>query len=246
MDVLALITVNHQASGEKRVPTGWDQDSVRRRSSSTGRRPVTCPVQRVFITCLRLQAHLWRQCLGDSFASRPIPNSDGSEHHADPGEILRALNYRLAVVSPTENFATMCVAMVDSDRRTMRYASAGHEIGLILKADGQLFELPSTGLVLGITDETNWTTKTRDIGPGDRLLLVTDGVTEATDREGKLFGRKRLADTFRECRGIEFQQAIQHIGDAIAEYSAGNPQTDDVTLLAFEISESPLKERSKG
>ncbi len=171
---------------------------------------------------------------------------DASEHHTDPGEILRTLNYRLAVVSPTENFATMCVAVVDSDRETLHYASAGHETGFILKNNGQLVELPSTGLVLGITDKTEWTTETMKVGPGDRLLLVTDGVTEAMDQQDELFGRKRLADSFRECGSINLEQAIKRIGDTVSEYSRGNPQTDDVTLLAFEISKPPLTERTRG
>ncbi len=94
------------------------------------------------------------------------------EHHnTDPGEILRFLNYRLAVVAQTDNFATMCIVVIDASRRCLRYASAGHETGLLLRGDGQVRELKSTGLVLGILEDTNWTTRSLEIVPGDRLLL---------------------------------------------------------------------------
>ena len=171
---------------------------------------------------------------------------DASERYTDPGEILRSLNYRLAVISQTDNFATMCIVVIDSDRETLRYASAGHEKGFLLKANGHLFELPSTGLVLGIIEDTDWTTETLDVGPGDRLLLVTDGVTEAMNREEELFGRQRLADTFEACKDIEIREAVKRIGRVVAEHCAGRPQSDDVTLLALEVTARVAAERGDG
>lgn len=161
---------------------------------------------------------------------------DASEHHGNPAEILRFLNHRLAVLSQTDNFATMCIAVIDSDRQTLRYASAGHEAGILLNRDGHVAELPSTGLVLGIIADARWTTETLNVHPGDRLLLVTDGVTEAMNREEELFGRKRLTGTFQACKDVEIHEAIKRIGQAVSEHCAGQPQTDDVTLLALEIA----------
>jgi len=171
---------------------------------------------------------------------------NASEHHTDPAEILRFLNYRLAVISQTDSFTTMCIAVVDSDRETLRYASAGHEKGLLLKANGHLSELPSTGLILGIIEDTDWTIETLDVGPGDRLLLVTDGVTEAMNREGELFGRQRLAGTFEACKAIEIREAVKRIGDVVAEHCAGRAQTDDVTLLALEVTARVAAQRGDG
>ncbi|MHC4398946.1 MAG: PP2C family protein-serine/threonine phosphatase [Planctomycetota bacterium] len=165
---------------------------------------------------------------------------DASEHHSDPGEILRFLNYRLAVISQTDNFVTMCVVVVDSDRKTLRYASAGHESGLLLTADGRVTELPSTGLVLGIIEEADWTTETLAVSPGDRLLLATDGVTEAMSQEGELFGRERLACTFKTGRDVTIQESVDRIGCSLDEHCDSRAQSDDITLLAFEVlGESP-------
>jgi serine phosphatase RsbU (regulator of sigma subunit) len=171
---------------------------------------------------------------------------DASEHHTDPGEILRFLNYRLAVISQTDNFATMCIAVVDADHKTLRYASAGHEKGLLLKANGHVSELPSTGLVLGIIEDADWTTETLAIRPGDRLLLVTDGVTEAMSPAGELFGRQRLAATFEGCKDFGIHEAVKQIDHAVAEHCAGRSQTDDVTLLAFEVADNRAVERVSG
>jgi sigma-B regulation protein RsbU (phosphoserine phosphatase) len=140
---------------------------------------------------------------------------DASEHHRDPSDILRFLNHRLTGVAPTENFATMFVAVVDSDRSTLRYASAGHDPGLLMRANGSVTELPSTGLVLGILDDADWSTEILTVGQHDRLLLTTDGVTEAFSPAGKLFGRERLADEFMASASQAIEECSKQIRHAI-------------------------------
>jgi serine phosphatase RsbU (regulator of sigma subunit) len=168
---------------------------------------------------------------------------DASENHSDPGEILRFLNHRLAVVSKTDNFATMCIVVVDPHRETLRYASAGHETGWLLSANGGVTELPSTGLVLGVVEDADWTTTTLPIGPGDRLLLATDGVTEAMNPERELFGRARVARAFQDGSAVEIGQAVARIGRLVAEHRADRAQADDVTLFAVEVTGEPAEKQ---
>ncbi len=158
------------------------------------------------------------------------------EHHSDPGQILDFLNYRLAVMSQTDNFATMCIVVVDANRQSLRYASAGHESGLLLTSSGHVTELKSTGLVLGVMEHADWTTETLQVVPGDRVLLATDGVTEAMNPEGEQFGRQRLADAFENSRACGISEAVQRMGQLVAQHRAAGTQTDDVTLLALEIT----------
>jgi sigma-B regulation protein RsbU (phosphoserine phosphatase) len=171
---------------------------------------------------------------------------DASEHQSDPSEILKFLNYRLAVISHTDNFATMCIAEIDRDRKTLRYASAGHETGLLVRTGGQVTELPSTGLVLGIIEDADWTTETLPIGAGDRLFLATDGVTEAMNGEGEQFGRKRLARTFEAFKNVAVQGCVDRIGHMVAEHFGGGAQADDITLLALEVVKEGPDERENG
>jgi len=160
---------------------------------------------------------------------------DAGGHHCDPGEVLAFINHRLAVVCRTENFASMFLARWDPRANTIRYASAGHESGLLLDPQGGLSELPSTGLLLGVSEDGTWATETLVVGPRDRLLLVTDGATEAMNHQGELFGRARLAQTFKAGRDEEIDAALRRIDRAIAEHSAGHARTDDLTVLALEV-----------
>ncbi len=164
---------------------------------------------------------------------------DASEHHDDPSDILRYLNHRLTGVAQTENFATMFVAVVDSDRNTLRYASAGHDPGLLLRTDGGVTELSSTGLVLGILDDADWSTEALTVGLGDRLLLTTDGVTEAFSPAGELFGRERLADEFVASASQAIKECSKRIRHSIDEHCDTRVPTDDITLVVLEIAETP-------
>jgi serine phosphatase RsbU (regulator of sigma subunit) len=168
---------------------------------------------------------------------------DASEYHSDPAEILEFINHRLAVVCHTESFVTMFVARWNPDAKTLQYASAGHETGLLLTSKGGLIELPSTGLVLGIVEDAAWETATRGFDQGDQLLLVTDGVTEAMNPAEELFGRQRLAAAFEACKDIGIHEAVRQIGQTIADHCADRPQTDDLTLLAFKVQNSRAVQR---
>ncbi len=163
---------------------------------------------------------------------------EATEQLCEPREILRFVNHRLAVLCRTENFASMAVVRCDLASHTLQYASAGHESGLLLAADGQLTELPSTGILLGILDEPDWGTQTLAFGPADRLLLATDGVTEAMDARQQMFGRQRLADQWQAARKRSIDEAIDRIARALDVHTANGPSNDDVTLLALEISSS--------
>jgi len=169
-----------------------------------------------------------------------------SEQHIDPGDILGFINHRLAVVCRTENFASMFVARWDPRGTTLQYASAGHESALLLTPGGGVTELPSTGLVLGVMEDVAWETRTVKMAPQARLLLITDGATEAMNPRGELFGRQRLARTFEATRDLAIDEAVRRIAHAVAEHCADQAQSDDVTLLAFEVTASRGPEPGNG
>ena len=152
------------------------------------------------------------------------------EHHADPGQILQFINHRLATVCPTQNFASMFLARLDTGAMTLEYASAGHELGLLLQSNGPLRELPSTGLLLAVQEEATWETEVLRVNIGDTLLLVTDGVTEAFAPDEELFGRERLANEFMECRHASAPEVVRRIDAALTAHRDNAPPADDVTI----------------
>ena len=139
----------------------------------------------------------------------------------------------------------MFVARLDTREMALHYANAGHESGLLLPAGGKLTELTSTGMILGVMEDESWTTRTVAVHPGDRLLLVTDGVTEAMNPKEQMFGRQKLADSFNTCRDTDVSGTLERIGSAVADYCENRPYSDDVTLLALEVTADSSSDQSE-
>ena len=138
-----------------------------------------------------------------------------------------------AATSP-EKYVTAAVAELMPASGQLQFAGAGHLDNLILCADGTLTTLSSTGAPLGLLppglpfDET-----CAGLGPGDALLLFSDGVTDAQNAEGDEFGEARLHDVLREVAGQPAATIIERVFDSVEGFAAGHPQFDDMTILVL-------------
>jgi sigma-B regulation protein RsbU (phosphoserine phosphatase) len=160
------------------------------------------------------------------------------EQTTDPSQILSFVNHRLVTVCQMESLASMLVARYDPEATALEYASAGHETGLFFPARGPVRELPSTALMLGVVEDFRCDSETLQVTAGDRLLLVTDGVTEAFDPEENLFGRERLSRLLRRCRELSIAETVREIERALATHRGGREAADDATVLAVEFAVS--------
>jgi len=118
---------------------------------------------------------------------------------------------------------------------TLEYASAGHETAWLLPAAGSLRELSSTGLPLAVQDDAVWSTVTLSVAARDRLLLVSDGITEAFNGQGEQSGRDRLSRVFENCRSLSVDETVRAIEDAVTAHRQGKAPTDDSTLVAVQF-----------
>jgi sigma-B regulation protein RsbU (phosphoserine phosphatase) len=149
-----------------------------------------------------------------------------------PGEILARLNDELAAQNPRGMFVTMACLDVRGDRVTC--ANAGHDSALLVRAAGGASPvLSSSGRVLGLFPDQAYASETLDLGAGDSLLLYTDGVTEAADGAGQLFGPERLRVCFAEGAGGTATESVERVLRAVRAFAGGAPQSDDITILAL-------------
>lgn len=142
----------------------------------------------------------------------------------DPGQLLQAANDALYESTDPERFATLFLAVISPDGGEMRYASAGHNPPLLLRADGQAQWLKPCGTPLGMIPEMTYPVFPVALGPGDLLVAYTDGVTEAVNAADEEFGEAGLEACVRAAAAAGPQAVIDGLLGAIAAHI--NPQGD--------------------
>jgi len=154
---------------------------------------------------------------------------------ADPQSVCASVNRLLCRNIASGKFVTFCYAVVDTTAGTLAFGNAGHNPPILVRAAGTVDRLEPTGLVLGIAPDWAYASGTRAIGPGDRLICFTDGVTEATSPGGEEFGDDRLI-ALAVAHRAESADALAHrLADAARQWTAGDAQ-DDATLIVAAIA----------
>jgi len=145
-------------------------------------------------------------------------------------ELMVETNGRLFGTIPANKFATLFYAVYCDDRRSMVYANAGHNPPLLLRASGSVERLAVGGPVLGLFEDVTFTAGTVQFDAGDRLLLYTDGVTEALNSEDEEFGDERLIAAAARSHG-----PADAVRDAVlqahASFTGNVARLDDMTLV---------------
>lgn len=150
----------------------------------------------------------------------------------DPGALLATANEDLAAENEDMTFITAALGIVDTRDGAGRIAVAGHEAPLLLGAEGVEtlggYRIqPALGIIEGLT----YASAPFALSPGQGLLLLSDGVTEAQDHAGALFGKERVVEAL--AGQVDPAPAITALLTAVAGFVNGAPAADDVTVLAL-------------
>lgn len=152
----------------------------------------------------------------------------------EPAAMISRANNTLSEDSPAGMFVTVFLGIVDPKSGVCTYVNAGHNPPLVWRARTRQFEELLIGnRALGITFGYVYDAHALTLEHGDLLLLYTDGVTEATDAAGALFGMERLERVIREWAGGTALQAIRLIDAHVRAFTGAYPQSDDITVVAL-------------
>lgn len=154
----------------------------------------------------------------------------------DQGDVAAGINRAnelLCAENASSMFATVFYAVLDCATGMLSYCNCGHNPPLILRGDGRLEPLASLGLPLGMLVDAPYPQRSVTLAPGDRLLLYTDGVTEAEDASGACFGEARLAAAIANVARGAAPEIVAGVLARVAEFAAGAAQSDDQACLAL-------------
>jgi len=146
---------------------------------------------------------------------------------ADPARLLAGMNAALCG-NTKDQFVTAAYVHLDSTSGRLQYSAAGHPPMLLLRR-GKVFEIAENGLVLAIFGHATYTNTVRQLEPGDRLLLYTDGLTEAQNAVGDSFGQDALSALLQQTAELAPAAASSQIVSSVQQWSAS--QDDDLTVL---------------
>jgi serine phosphatase RsbU (regulator of sigma subunit) len=153
----------------------------------------------------------------------------------DPAEAINRLNLSLSASGMEDRFVTFLLAVLDLKANNVVLVNAGH-MEPLLRRRGSKEVLPlgteEAGLPLAVAPEVPLRPTTVPLQSGDRVVLFTDGVTEAMNPKGDLYGMKRLEETI-----LAAPDDVEGLGSAILadvrHFAAGRAQNDDITLVCF-------------
>jgi sigma-B regulation protein RsbU (phosphoserine phosphatase) len=161
----------------------------------------------------------------EAFSAGPI------EDGLPPDEIFSRLSRLLYRRTPPEKYATAFLAVLAPESGVLRYANAGHNPPLLVRAAGAVEELGATGTPLALLPSSDYRTAETSIGPGDTLVLYTDGIVEATDPAGEEYGLDRFAEVCLAQRAGDCSALAAALHGDLDAWSRGTPFADDRTLV---------------
>lgn len=148
-----------------------------------------------------------------------------------PADVLRRIHLFLYRSVEPGQFVTAFLAFLDASSGHLEYCNAGHNPPIVVSPDGALSRLECGGLVLGIVEDASYETGEMTLAPGALLAIFTDGVTEAQNPAGELWGEDALIELLRALRSEPPRRLASRLLESVRAFESGRPASDDVTLL---------------
>ncbi len=160
----------------------------------------------------------------------------------EPQAFLQSVNRLFFQNTPDSAYATVFFADYDDTARRLRYANCGHLAGIVLRRNGQVDRLHSTGTVLGLFEDWQSPTVSCQLHPGDLFALYTDGVTESPNDQEEEFGEERLIDSLQRNSRLPPKTLLSSVINEIKQFSP-QEQHDDITLIVARCQENDRRRR---
>jgi len=161
--------------------------------------------------------------------------ADGGHKRHTLAEIIQKLNATACHECRDGEFITLFYAIINTKEKTITYCNCGHEPSLLLR-DGKLRELKKGGLVFGVLKNSVYEIETIELKKDDRLLFYTDGLIDAVNFDGRMWGIQNLYKTFRQAAKGSAGEIVNYILAHRRRFIGLALQTDDTSIVAIRVT----------
>ncbi len=152
------------------------------------------------------------------------------------GEMISRINNFIHQNTALDKFITFFYGQLDTKKNTFTFCNAGHNPPYNVGRDGETVELMVGGIVLGMMPDMTFETETIALKAGDRIVLFTDGITEAMNRQEEEFGEERVKALVQKWPDLSAQELMEKIVSEVKKFSRGAPQADDITQVVVKAT----------
>ena len=155
----------------------------------------------------------------------------------DLADLFSQLDREIAETTPPETYFTLFVGVLDSSSRTFRWVNAGHNTQYLLRADGDLERMASSGRPIGLLPGSEYRESITELGSDGSIFLYTDGLVEAENAQGVEFGEARLEDVLSRERASTSDAVLVRVEEAVRRHRGNRDNHDDATMLVFKTTD---------
>jgi serine phosphatase RsbU (regulator of sigma subunit)/anti-sigma regulatory factor (Ser/Thr protein kinase) len=151
----------------------------------------------------------------------------------NPTDILSTLNQEICRDNDLQMFTTLFCGILNTRTGEIKYSNGGHNPPYHISRSGVQQVPKKGGRVLGLVEESTYGSGRLLLGPGEAIVLYTDGITEAMDPAGKFFSEQRLESILTQTKFASARKQLEHLTNQITLFAAEAEQSDDITALAI-------------
>ena len=152
------------------------------------------------------------------------------------GEMVSRINDLIYRNTALDKFITFFYGQLHIKTNVFTFCNAGHNPPYKMSSKGKTEELSIGGIILGMMPDMKFETGEVILKPGDRIVMFTDGITEAMDTKEEEFGEERLQNTIQKWPDLSAQDLMDKISSEVKQFSEGAPQADDITMVVLKAT----------
>ena len=147
-------------------------------------------------------------------------------------DVIHSLHEVMGGEMPANRFASAVFGHITTDG-ALQLINAGHCSPMVLRRDGSVEAFGPHGPVFGLLPRATWTSSYTRLEPGEKLLLHTDGISEAESRDGEEFGSDRVEELFRHHSASAAREIVHSVLDELDRFRGASLQADDVSIMVL-------------